>query len=246
MKKKIYLALITVFMLCLAFSTSAYASLLVDSRIEDNAHLLTSSQKQALSDKLNEISDKHNFDVVIVTVDSVGNKTPENYTIDYYKGKYSENGIILLLAMEKRDYWIQPFGSGLKHFDDNDIMNIIDEVIPDISDGSYYTAFDNFADLCNDRLTFPVMRYILISLVVGIILAIITVSRMKAKLTSVRMQNTANTYTKKDSMAVTNSRDFFLYKNVTRTYVPKNNNRSSSSASSSSHSGSSGGRGGKF
>ena len=100
MKKKIYLVLITVFMLCLACSTSAYASLLVDSRIEDNANLLTSSQKQDLSDKLNEISNKHNFDVVIVTVDSIGDKTPENYTIDYYKGKYSENGIILLLSMD--------------------------------------------------------------------------------------------------------------------------------------------------
>ncbi len=245
MKKKIYLALITVFMLCLAFSTSAYASLLVDSRIEDNAHLLTSSQKQALSDKLNEISDKHNFDVVIVTVDSIGNKTPENYASDYFKGKYSENGIILLLAMESRDFCIHAFGSGLKHFSDNDLANIDDEIIPDISDGNYYTAFDNFADLCNDRLTFPVVRYILISLVVGIILAIITVSRMKAKLTSVRMQNTANTYTKKDSMAVTNSRDFFLYKNVTKTYVPKNNNRSSSSGGSS-RSTSRGSRSGKF
>lgn len=244
MKKKIYLVLITVFMLCLACSTSAYASLLVDSRIEDNANLLTSSQKQDLSDKINEISNKHNFDVVIVTVDSIGDKTPENYTIDYYKGKYSENGIILLLSMENRDYWIQPFGSGLRYFNENRLINIIDEVIPDISYGKYYTAFKNFADICNKRLTFPVVKYTLISLLVGIILAIMTVSSMKTKLTSVRTQNTANTYTKKDSLAVTNSRDFFLYKNVTKSYVSKNKYRSS--ASDSSYSGSSGGRGGKF
>ena len=46
---------------------------------------------------------------------------------------------------------------------------------------------------------------------------------MKSKLKTVRPQNSAATYTRDNSMEITNSRDFFLYRNVRRTAIPQNN-----------------------
>jgi uncharacterized protein len=65
---------------------------------------------------------------------------------------------------------------------------------------------------------------------------------MKAQLKSVRQQN-AGDYVKKGSMQLTDSGDYFMYRRVVRTALPKNN---SSSTHSSSSGRSHGGGGGKF
>ena len=89
------------------------------------------------------------------------------------------------------------------------------------------------------------MKYLLISLVIGVVLALITLSSMKSKLKTVRPQNSAATYTRDNSMEITNSRDFFLYRNVRRTAIPQNNSSRGGSSRGSSR-GSGGGRGGRF
>ena len=75
-----------------------------------------------------------------------------------------------------------------------------------------------------------------IAVVLGVIVAFITVTVMKSKLKSVRSNDRAAEYVVPGSMQVTVSYDSFLYRNVTRRERPKNNN--------SGHHGRSGGFGG--
>ena len=86
-----------------------------------------------------------------------------------------------------------------------------------------------------------------IAVVIGIILAFITVSIMKGQLKSVRISTEAREYMKADTLSITKHSDRFLYRNVTRTARPKNN---TSSGGGGVHVGSSGrshgGGGGKF
>jgi uncharacterized protein len=59
---------------------------------------------------------------------------------------------------------------------------------------------------------------------------------MKGKLRSVRRQNEARQYVKEGSMQLTQSGDYFMYRNVTRTPKPQNNSSSRSGGGGGSRS----------
>ena len=80
-------------------------------RVVDEADLLTDDEESMLMATLDGISQEHLVDVVVVTVDSTGEKTPMEYADDYfdYNGYgFGENfdGVILLVSMEYSDWWI--------------------------------------------------------------------------------------------------------------------------------------------
>ena len=86
----------------------------------------------------------------------------------------------------------------------------------------------------------------LLALIIGLVASFIVTGSMKGKLKSVRHQTAAGNYVKNDSMKVTQSRDLFLYRQVSRTERPRDEDSGSSdthtSASGQTHSGG----GGKF
>lgn len=52
--------------------------------VVDNADLLTQTEENELSKKLQDISDELQFDVVVVTTNSTGSKTATEYADDYF------------------------------------------------------------------------------------------------------------------------------------------------------------------
>ncbi|MBO4781745.1 MAG: hypothetical protein IK007_02960 [Lachnospiraceae bacterium] len=62
---------------------------------------------------------------------------------------------------------------------------------------------------------------ILIAVVVGLIIAFILTSGMRAELTSVRQATEANIYIKDGSFNLTNQQDLFICKKVEKTEKPK-------------------------
>lgn len=249
MKKSIRFILLTlIFILCIScISTAFAASSSSANHIIDYANMLSASEYDNLKQKLEKISSARSFDVVVAIVPSIDCSTAEDQAIYMYeKNGFNSDGIILFIATQSREYWIQPFGSGLDKFDDYKLRNIEDEIVYKLSDKDYYGAADTFADIIDDSLKFPWSDYLLTSLVIGIILAAITLSRMKAKLKTVQAQTTADTYAKENSLIITNSRDFYLYRTLRRTPIPRNNGSSGHRSGGSSSRGSHGGRGGKF
>ncbi len=233
----------------------------------DNASLLSSSEEEALLEKLNGISQVHECDVAIVTVYSLGSKSAAAYADDFYDYNgygYGENddGILLLISMENRDWAITTYGFGEDAFTPSGQAYIVEQFRPYLSQGDYSEAFLCFADLCDDFLTQAAaghpydsenlprgafqLSWILIALGIGFLIAIVSVSAMKSKLKSVRRQPAASSYIRPDSFQVTQSRDIFLYRNVSRTARPKNTSSSSGGSHVSSSGRSHGGSSGKF
>ena len=104
-------------------------------RLVDDAKLLTSYEKTELLSYLNEISEKHGMDIVIVTVNSLGGKSPRAFADEYYDHNgYREDGVLLLVAMNSRDYWISTSGYGITAFTDAGIDYIADAFLTDLSE----------------------------------------------------------------------------------------------------------------
>lgn len=258
MKRKI-IVLITALCLLAVCVSPVFAS---NPLLVDEAQLLSSGERAALDSKLNEISARQGLDIVVVTVDSTDGKSPMEYADDYYDyNGYRSDGILLLISMEERDWWISTTGYGITAFTDAGLDYISDRFVPYLSDGEYAEAFDIFAQLCDEFITqaktdkpydsnnlpkrpFRFGLNIVLSLVVGLVIAYIATASMKKDLKSAVKRETAHAYVKPGSLQLTNSQDFHLYTHLDR------RERAESSSGSSTHTSSSGtvhgGRGGKF
>lgn len=216
----------------------------------DEADLLNDSEELALEEKLADLSNKHNAQIVVCTIESMdGGDIDEflEYLYDEMEFGYGDNhdGVLLLVCMDIREYRILSNGFAGVAIDSGDIDAIGDVIVSDLSDGNYAAAFDEFADQCDYYLDgyingfpFNFGKNLLICLVIGIIAGVVVAFILKGQLKTVRKQDQASDYVKPGSMQVTVHNDFFLYRDVTRT------KKESSSSSGSGSSRSTGG--GKF
>lgn len=256
-------------------SSGAESTIIPDTRkrVVDMAELLSDSDKTALLSKLDEISERQKLDIVVLTVNTLDGKTPRDYADDFYDYNgygFGENkdGILLLVSMEDRDWWISTTGYGITALTDAGIEYISKKFLSDLSDGDYAQAFTTYAELCDQFITqaktgepydignmpkepFNVAWNILVAFVIGLVVAFVVTNIMKKQLKTVQLKSEANNYVKSNSMIVTENRDLFLYNQVSRRARPKEtDNRSGSSGGSSTHTSSSGsshgGGGGKF
>lgn len=271
MKKKI-VCLVLVLIAVLLPSGIIMAEAAHDARLVDEAGLLSEDERETILDKLDSVSGKLKFEIVIVTVNSTGGSTPKDFADDYYDYHnygYNEDGdgILLLISMEDRDYYISTVGYGITAFTDAGIEYISDRFQTDLSDGNYAGAFDTFVDDCEKFVTHArkdkpydvenmpkVYNAPLIiggSVLVGFVISIIVVCCFAGQLKSVRARKAAAEYIVSGSMKVVDSRDIYLYSHVTKHAKPKQTSSSSSGGGgSSTHRSSSGrshgGGGGKF
>ncbi len=266
--KKRILTVLFALILCMVVVIPTFAASDLP-RLVDNADLLTDSEESTLLSKLNEISERQQTDVVVVTADTLDGKTPMDYADDFYDyNGYGvggdKDGVLLLVSLEDRDWWMSTTGYGITAITDAGIEYISEKFLSDLSDGDYADAFTTYAELCDDFFTqarsgqpydtghmpkqpFNIARNLLIALIVGFVIALLATGVMKGKLKTVRFQSAASNYVKANSMNVTESRDMFLYTHVDRRAKPKDTDSSSGSGTHTSSSGSThGGGGGKF
>ena len=98
-------------------------------RLVDDAGLLSDSEEEELLGELDEISERQEFDVAVVTVNSLEGKTAEAYADDFYDYHgygfgTDHDGILLLVSMEARDWHITTTGYGITAFTDAGIEYI--------------------------------------------------------------------------------------------------------------------------
>ena len=251
MKKKLF-ALLFAFVLSLSCAVPAFAATASHSRVADGAELLTDDEISALSDMLDEISSRQQMDVVVMTSDDLqGYDTAtecadELYEYCGYGFGDEKDGIMLFISMDDRDWAISTCGYGITAFTDAGCDYIGEQMKDDLSDGNYFDAFNTYASLCDEFITqaregspYDVgslpreplsFIWIPISIGIGVTLALIIVGVMKSKLKTVRFQTAANSYMKKDSLALTESSDLFLYHTVTRTAKPESSSSSGGSS----------------
>ena len=228
-------------------------------RMVDDAGLLTESQARELEQLLDEISQRQGVDVVIITVPSIGGLEPKAAAKSAYRHYgYRSDGVVLLISMEAQDWAIQSMGGAEYMFTEAGRNYIADQVVYYLSDSNFAEAFRTFAQLSDDFVTqartgepydahtlpeepFDPLFWAVVSLVIGFVVALIITAIMAAKLKSVRFKHQAEDYIRPGSMRVTESRDIYLYRNVTRRPRPKSNSSGGNGRSSFG-----GGTSGKF
>ena len=143
MKKRIVLILTCLLLVCgLMIPVSAARNPVVD-----NASLFSITELTALQEKAAEISGEYNMEVVILTVNSLGGKSPESYADDYYYENgygYGDNksGVLFLLAMDSRDWYVSTCGDAIYALTDYGIEQIFSNMSGYLSSGNYYLAFN--------------------------------------------------------------------------------------------------------
>ena len=92
-------------------------------------------------------------------------------------------------------------------------------------DYDYYESYTINENELSDANTFDLKKNLLISIVVGVVIALIVIGVMCSKMKSVRVVHTAGNYIKHGSMNITRSHDIYLYSTVTKIPKPQNNKR---------------------
>lgn len=222
----------------------------------DKANILTDTEESVVFQSLFHYNTQRELAIVIYTVDSLDGSFVDDRAESLYRQNANyypsaNGGVLLLVAMEEREWYIYTTGDAYDYLTDAALDDIEDAIVPLLSEGDYYEAFMTYASLCDKYLTmgqegniyrgtFPWGQNIVIALIIGAVVGLIVVSSMQAQLKSVRPRREAHEYTRPGSMNVTRSRDLFLYRTVSRRPKPKDSSSGRSGGSSS------GGRGGSF
>ena len=220
----------------------------------DYADLLSDDEEQKLAEQIWTIEDAYSSAIVILTVNSTGNRSATEYADDFYDYNgygFGENhdGIIFLVSMEDRSWHISTTGSAIRTFTDSDIEYISDRCLSDLSSGYYYDAFSTYVRLCGNELEkayndaqFTLFKF-LICLLIGAVLALIPLAGFMLQLKTVKPAKGAGNYSP-DGLKLKRNSDIFIRSSISKTRIPKD------SGGSSTHTGSSGtshgGGGGHF
>ena len=266
MKKLVSFLMLALILSCILLPCAAEPAL---PRLVDEANLLSEAEYDALLAELDKISAYHQCDVVLVTLSTLNGHDITAYADNFFDengfGQGSDgDGILFLISMTEREWAISTCGIAINIFTDQRQAAIMDAILDDLSAGRYGDAFSTFAAECEDYLYLGILdeypmhsspsadyplyaeeekisipSVIGISLVIGLIAAIIYTAILKGQLKSVAPSKSAQNYICADSFKLTDSRDVFLYRNVTRR-PRQQNNSSHGGGGSTTHRASSG------
>lgn len=260
------LLLLTV-LLCLPLPVRAQTLPLV----VDEADLLTTEEISALEELSFNLTQQYDIQAVILIIDSLSGVSAQDYADHYYDtAGYQDDGVLFLLAMAEREWYISTCGSMIYALTDYGIQQIGEGAASYFGDGLWYDGFthflsslpayldaleagspiDGFADYSGDYYHGDQEEVVYyeeeftpwfgLSLFCGIVVAGITVLIMRLCMNTKRAQRNASAYLADGSWNLTQQRDIFLYSTVTKNR--KQENTSSHSGGGSSVHRSSGGR----
>ena len=252
--KKFLIVLFT--LLCLTVNVCADDK----ARIFDNADLLSTSEEESLNSKLASVSDKYGIDVVIVTTNSNNRKSVMAFADDFYDNNgFKKDGIILVVSMETYEWHISTSGLMSEKISDNMIDNMANHFMSYLNNGNYYSAFTSFISDVDYYASYTPQTpqapkpNIVISIVGGLLAALITMAILKGQLKSVRKAYYAQEYVIPGSFVMTGYSDMFINSHVNRTPRPRQTNGGPGGGNGGGHSthvsssgNSHGGHGGHF
>lgn len=257
MKKTCILLLTILLVFSLALPAFAASN---DSKIIDDANLLTEAERLDLEGYAQRLTKRFDIDVRILTVDSFSGSNITKFADDYYDNHgfgvgSDHSGVMLVLSMEDRDWAITTTGKAIKALTDYGQDQLMDLILPDLEKDAYYEAFLTFVLKLDDYFvayeegnpidnTISILAIVLISLGVGLVIAIIAICIMRIGMKTIRPQRGAASYVKSGSYQLHRQKDLYLYSRTTRTRRAESSSGSSTHRSSSGRS--HGGSRGKF
>ncbi len=230
--------------------------------VVDEAGYLMQSELDYLSEELDRIREKYNFEIAIYTESDMTSGTAEAsaddiYDYQGYGAGQNDDGILLYICSDTREYHFTTHGKGLEYFNKNGLIYLESKVTPYLEDDNYYKAFSVYIETTDELLSMAkdgkpynekslstkyVVGVVFLCLSVPLLVAYIMMKKkLKRMKTAVENDYAAN-YVKPGSMDISVSRDLFLYSRITKTERPKSSSGTHTSSSGRTH----GGRGGSF
>lgn len=224
----------------------------------DEAGALDSDESNELEGLLSEIAQRKNINIAVAFIEDYSGYF-ETFCADFYESHFGRetDGVLLTVSFADRDWDLNTSGICKDAYGWRELDDFENEVVPYLSDAEYASAvreyaehvdktLENYAEELEKEDSFPWLKILLISLVIGFIVALVSVGAMKGQLKSVRAKNNANSYIKSNSLNITGSSEIFLYRNVVKTPRQTQNSGAGGGSRHSSSGGSYGGRSGKF
>lgn len=111
--------------------------------IIDDAGYLMQSELAKLSEELEQIREKYNFEVAIYTESEMSGNTAEEaaddiYDYNGYGAGENDDGIMLYICRGTREYHFTTHGKGLEYFNKNGLIYLESKVLPYLEDDNYY------------------------------------------------------------------------------------------------------------
>ena len=258
--KRIFSCLVLL-LITTSFVVTAYADF-QNPAIVDDAGYLMQSELASLSKELDKVREKYNFEVAIYTESDMTSGSAEAsaddiYDYNGYGAGENDDGIMLYICSDTREYHFTTHGKGLKYFNANGLAYLESKVVPYLSEDDYYEAFEIFIETTDELLqmakdgkpynekqysTKYLIGVIIAALLIPLLVAWILMKKKLKKMKTAVENDYAANYIKPGSMNLTTSRDLFLYSRITKTEKPKSNSGTHTSSSGRTH----GGRGGSF
>lgn len=235
---------ILVILCCLALPAGAATA----PSIVDEAGLFHPEEIRSLEELSSAILERYDIHAVILTVNSMNGTSAQNYADDYYDNAgYGEDGVLFLLSMSEREWYISTSGNMIYALTDYSIQQLGEYAVSYFSDSLWYDGFynyltvlpsyldayfsgtpvDGYADYSRDYYHGEREEVIYygednspsfgISLLCGIAAAGITLLIMRSSMNTKRSQRCASEYMAEGSWNLSQQRDIFLYSRVTKT-----------------------------
>ena len=226
--------------------------------VVDKAGIIAKDDVQRLSERIREVEAKHGVRIGICVQKSVKGSIGKaaNQLLDESYSGGTNGGIVLLLAMDSRDWHISTDNAmRMRITDDEGIPYVGDQFLGQLKKKDYAGAFESYVNAVDTLLVYyeqqgkpyrPSDEFSFLALFLAVIASCIGGWLVRAGLISSMSNVThaaeAGTYLERDSVNITENSDTFLFMNVTRTPKKKHKSGWNGSGRDSEH----GGGGGKF
>ena len=253
-----------IFTLVAAMLLSAATALAAVPSLMDNAKLLSNADRAKVVRALQQVENKYNVRVGVVTVKSIGTKKPGDFANELIDKAYNNgpNGNMVLLQVVDQRKWYVSTDKKLKSVvvGNEGVEYMSKAFVPYLKNNDYAGAYTVYATKAGELLgyyqkhgkgwksekPFPWMALVG-ALVAGAAGAYIYRSTLLSSMSNVRQQVEANAYLNKESFDLLVTEDTYMYTNVS--VVPRSKSNDSSddgSVTDSSSDGDHGGGGGGY
>lgn len=218
-------------------NTPAPARAAAGDLVLDYADLLTAEEEEELERLAARLGAKRETDFIILALDGTGGAGIELYVGKFYDDTapgYDQphgNAAILAIDIRERDVFLTGFGKAETLLDSGRLNKIRDRILPDLSDGDYYGAFEKYLRLAYDYMGYRpgvnpdnILFKTWFQVAVSLAVAAVAVGVM-AMNTGGRVTVNARTYLDGGRSGVVGRSDRFMHKTVTRTKIEKPSSR---------------------
>lgn len=246
-------------LVCLLSKSPIYASGVC---LDDGAGLFSDKEEyQSITRALQQVREENKIDIVIVTVNGTGSKSPKRFADDYLdEGGYGfgaeNNGILLLIDMAGREIYISTKGTtALESFSDRRIDEMLDDVADALKDEDYVQSARVFIrgvdrymgtdpdERVREPLTVPGILFRLgIAVIAGLASSVILWLILRR---GTPVAVSAGDYLLEDTVRITGQEDRFINTVTTTRHIERSSSSGSQTTTHTSSSGQTHGGGGR-